>query len=60
MDRKVSIQQATDFASVTGKGVTGKIGGKSVALGNAKLMTDLGIKLGALRRGRERSERSGH
>jgi len=48
MDRKVSIQQATDFASVTGKGVSGKIAGKSVALGNAKLMADLGIKLGDL------------
>ena len=48
MDRKVSLQQATDFASVTGKGVSGKIAGKSVALGNAKLMTDLGIKLGDL------------
>jgi Cu+-exporting ATPase len=47
-ESNVSIQQATDFASVTGKGVTGKIGGKSVALGNAKLMTDLGIKLGDL------------
>ena len=40
--------EATDFASVTGKGVTGKIGGRAVALGNAKLMADLGIKLGDL------------
>jgi Cu+-exporting ATPase len=47
-DRKASIQDATDFASVTGKGVTGKIGGRSVALGNAKLMADLGIALGDL------------
>jgi len=47
-DRKASIQQATDFTSVTGKGVTGKIGGRSVALGNAKLMADLGITLGDL------------
>jgi len=47
-DRKVSIQQATDFASVTGEGVAGKIGGRSVALGNAKLMTDLGIEFGEL------------
>jgi Cu+-exporting ATPase len=46
--RKASIQQATDFTSVTGKGVTGKIGGQSVALGNAKLMADLGVKLGDL------------
>jgi Cu+-exporting ATPase len=47
-DRKALIQEAADFASVTGKGVTGKIGGRSVALGNAKLMADLGIKLGDL------------
>jgi len=43
-----SIQEPTDFASITGKGVTGKIGGRSVALGNAKLMADLGITLGDL------------
>jgi Cu+-exporting ATPase len=47
-DKNASIQEATDFASVTGKGVTGKIGGRSVALGNAKLMADLGITLGDL------------
>jgi Cu+-exporting ATPase len=47
-DRNASIQEATDFDSVTGKGVTGKIGGRSVALGNAKLMANLGIKLGDL------------
>jgi Cu+-exporting ATPase len=45
-DRNASIQEPTDFASITGKGVTGKIGGRSVALGNAKLMADLGITLG--------------
>jgi Cu+-exporting ATPase len=47
-DRNASIHEPTDFASVTGKGVTGKIGGRSVALGNAKLMADLGIALGDL------------
>ena len=47
-DRGLTIQEPTDFASVTGKGVTGKIGGRSVALGNAKLMADLGIALGDL------------
>jgi len=47
-DRSASIQEPTDFASVTGKGVTGKIGDRSVALGNAKLMADLGIALGNL------------
>jgi len=50
VDRKAAIQEAADFVSVTGKGVTGKIGVKSVALGNAKLMADLGINLGDLER----------
>ena len=49
-DRELRSKEPTDFASVTGKGVTGKIGGRSVALGNAKLMADLGIKLGDLER----------
>ncbi len=47
-DRDASIQEATEFASVTGKGVTGKVGDRSVALGNAKLMADLGVALGDL------------
>ncbi len=47
-DRNASIQEPTDFASVTGMGVTGRIGGRSIALGNAKLMASLGITLGDL------------
>ena len=49
-DRGMAIKEPTDFASVTGKGVTGKIDGRPVALGNAKLMADLGIKFGDLDR----------
>ena len=44
----VTIEEPADFASVTGKGVTGKIGGRAVALGNATLMADMGIALGEL------------
>ena len=47
-DRGATTQEPTDFASATGKGVTGKIGGRLVALGNARLMADLGISFGAL------------
>jgi Cu+-exporting ATPase len=47
-DRGAATLEPADFASVTGKGVTGKIGGRSVALGNAKLMADLGISFGDL------------
>ena len=44
----VASDEAADFASVTGKGVTGTVGGRSVALGNAKLMADLGVGIEAL------------
>jgi Cu+-exporting ATPase len=46
--RKAAIQAATDFASITGEGVTGKVGGRAVALGNARLMAGLGIGFGDL------------
>ncbi len=36
-----TLQEPTEFASITGKGVTGKVGGLSVALGNARLMADV-------------------
>jgi len=49
-DRGLALREPTDFAAVTGKGVTGKIDGRAVALGNAKLMADLGIKFGDLDR----------
>jgi Cu+-exporting ATPase len=47
-ERKVSTEEPTDFASVTGQGVTGKIGGRAVALGAARLMSGLGIAFGDL------------
>ncbi len=42
-DRKVALREFTNFASVTGKGVTGTIGGRQVAVGNAALLKDRGI-----------------
>jgi Cu+-exporting ATPase len=47
-DRGMVVPDASEFASVTGEGVTGTVGGRSVALGNAKLMTDLGLAFGEL------------
>jgi P-type Cu+ transporter len=43
-EREITLSDATGFASLTGKGVTGTVDGHTVALGNAKLMDDLGIK----------------
>jgi Cu+-exporting ATPase len=37
----------TDFVSITGEGVRGKLGSETVALGNGKLMAGVGIDLGA-------------
>jgi P-type Cu+ transporter len=41
-----TIQEPLEFASIAGKGVTGKVGGKTVALGNAKLMADVQASIG--------------
>ena len=47
-ERGFALPEATDFASLTGKGVTGRVSGRRVALGNAALMADLGVVLGDL------------
>jgi Cu+-exporting ATPase len=41
-----SLPLATSFLSLTGKGVKGEVDGRSVALGNAKLLQDLGLSAG--------------
>jgi Cu+-exporting ATPase len=42
-ERKLELQPAADFASDTGKGVRGTVGGKAVVIGNRKLLEALGI-----------------
>jgi Cu+-exporting ATPase len=44
----VVVGNATSFESVTGKGVRGSIEGRSVALGNLKLLEDLDVDAGDL------------
>ena len=41
--RDFAMQDVADFASVTGKGVTGRIGDRQVAVGNASLLKDLAV-----------------
>ena len=41
--RGLELKDVTDFGSVTGKGVTGTIGGRTVAVGNAKLLKGIGV-----------------
>ena len=42
-DRSIALIDADQFDSVTGKGVHGKIAGRSIALGTDKFLTDLNI-----------------
>jgi Cu+-exporting ATPase len=47
-ERGVSLSDATGFEAVTGKGVTGRVSGRVVALGNRAMMDDLGVGAEAL------------
>jgi Cu+-exporting ATPase len=44
----MNLSQTDDFESVTGKGVTGRVNGRTVALGNIRLLEKLGIDPGDL------------
>ncbi len=43
-ERGVALAKAEDFNAVTGKGVTGRVDGRAVALGNAALLAELGLE----------------
>lgn len=44
-ERGLTLSEATDFDAPSGKGVTGRVDGETVALGNAMLMRDLGVEI---------------
>jgi Cu+-exporting ATPase len=47
-ERGIELAKAEDFEAITGKGVKGVVDGKPVALGNARLVADLGLDGGRL------------
>jgi Cu+-exporting ATPase len=47
-ERGVALSEASDFEAVTGKGVKGRVDGRPVALGNLRLVTDLGLEAAEL------------
>ena len=47
-EKQLTLGEVQDFNAPTGKGVTGMVDGKRVALGNAKLLAELGIDSGTL------------
>ena len=50
--RGVAIPEAGDFRTLTGRGVTGRVDGHMLALGNAKLLEAVGARVDAVRAGR--------
>jgi P-type Cu+ transporter len=57
--RSLRLSEAADFHSPTGRGVTGKIQGRAVALGNASYLAELGADVSALRTDAEALRRDG-
>jgi Cu+-exporting ATPase len=47
-ERGIAVASTEDFRSVTGKGVAGRVEGRAVALGNLRLMQDLGVAFDSL------------
>jgi len=47
-ERKLTLSAVEDFRSITGKGVVGRVEGRTIALGNHRLMQDLGVSIGDL------------
>jgi Cu+-exporting ATPase len=52
--RGLSLERVGDFTSVAGKGVTGIVGNRAIAVGNESLMSDWGIDVGRWAPGRKR------
>jgi len=48
-EKGVDFAKVDDFDAITGKGVKGAVDGKQVALGNARMVEDLGLDGGALK-----------
>ena len=57
--RGLSIEAVANFAAHSGKGASGMVQGKAVALGNAALMRDLNIAIGGLDAAAETARASG-
>ena len=47
-ERGTSMHDVADFASLSGEGVTGKVAGRALALGNAALMEEFGVPFAEL------------
>ncbi|MGA9045271.1 copper-translocating P-type ATPase, partial [Sulfuricurvum sp.] len=58
-EREIVLSETAQFASLSGKGVTGVIEGRNVALGNIRLMEELGMDASGLSEGADALRREG-
>jgi len=58
-ERRLALEAVSDFRAVTGKGVTGRVGGEPAWLGNALLLEDQGLDPGPLASRAEALRRQG-
>jgi Cu+-exporting ATPase len=58
-ERKLELATASNFDSPAGKGVTGTVEGKKIALGNARFLSELNIDTSAVREEAERLRSDG-
>jgi Cu+-exporting ATPase len=58
-DRKVTLAEVNGFNSITGKGVSGKVENRQVAIGNRKLLEDLRVETQSLTEKAEELRRDG-
>ena len=58
-EKGLTLVKADNFQSVTGKGVTGEVDGRTVAAGNAALLESLGINVGNLSQQADRQRGEG-
>ncbi|CAH1903823.1 Copper-transporting P-type ATPase [Candidatus Nitrotoga sp. HW29] len=47
-EKNIKVAEAKNFDSITGKGIRGDINGQSVTVGNAMLMSDVGVDIAVL------------
>jgi P-type Cu+ transporter len=59
-ERGLSLATAEDFKSMTGQGVTGRIEGRTVALGNEHMMRELGVAIDAIAADVDAQRKDGH
>jgi Cu+-exporting ATPase len=57
--RGLALEEATDFRVAPGQGVSGRVGGRPIALGNARLLETLGVNPGDLGPQAETARRDG-